>query len=64
MDKREDGPIVQAILQEFTSRFAIPTVLLNSHSIGGADELELAAAEGSLARTFAQEGLKISKRYA
>lgn len=64
VDKREDGPIVQAILQEFTSRFAIPTVLLNSHSIGGADELELAAAEGSLARIFAQEGLKISKRYA
>jgi len=64
VDRREDGAIIQAILQEFTSRSAIPTVLLNSRSIGGSDELQLASAEGSLARIFAREGLQISKKYA
>lgn len=63
VDRREDGPIIQALLQEFTSRPTIPTVLLNSHSIGGSDELQLAAAEGSMARIFTREGLRVTKKY-
>ncbi|KAH8081834.1 hypothetical protein HD553DRAFT_343905 [Filobasidium floriforme] len=63
VDRREDGPIIQALLQEFTSRSTIPTVLLNSHSIGGSDELQLAAAEGSMARIFTREGLRVTKKY-
>jgi hypothetical protein len=63
IDQRVDGPIILSLLQEFTARETIPTVLLNWQPIGGADEIELASAEGSLSRIFTREGLRMTKRF-
>jgi hypothetical protein len=63
IDQRVDGPIILSLLQEFTSRETIPSVLLNWQPIGGAAEIELASAEGSLSRIFAREGLRIAKKF-
>jgi glutaredoxin-related protein len=63
IDQRVDGPIIHSLLQEFTARETIPSVLLNWQPIGGADEIELAAAEGSLSRIFEKEGLSVTSKY-
>lgn len=58
LDQREDGPIIQSLLEEFTARRTVPNILLNWQPIGGADELQLAASEGSLTRILNEGGLR------
>ncbi|KAH9929601.1 glutaredoxin [Epithele typhae] len=60
LDKRSDGPQVQAILKRLTKHATVPNIVLNGKSIGGSDHLEGMHAQGLLKTLLGGNGLKIN----
>lgn len=59
LDQREDGPVIQTLLHSLTGRRTVPNILVNFAPLGGADEVTLLEAEGSLRKRLVEAGLTV-----
>lgn len=50
LDRREDGPAIQAALAELTGQRTVPNVFVSGRSIGGGDDTSRLHRSGNLKR--------------
>jgi len=52
LDKHPHGPQLQAYVGTVTRRRTVPNIIVNSESIGGADEIRSLEKQGKIAEAF------------